>query len=85
MRAGGGSVFSFHQSHPLPRFKSELEGFLFFMLPPPLPLRVPLPSVNAPSPCVLGRHPCMLGQPHLCVPGQRPRTLCQRPHPCVLR
>ena len=84
MRAGGGSVFSCRQSHPLPRFKSESEGFLFFMLPPPLSLRAPLPWVNAPSPRVLGRHPRMPGQPHPCVPGQCPHTLRQRPRPCAL-
>ena len=56
--------YSCRQSHPLPHPKSESEGF---MLPPPLPLRAPLPCVNARSPCVLGRHPRM--------PGKRPRTL----------
>ena len=67
-----------------PRACRRLGGFsFFFMLSSPLPLRAPLPCVNAPCPCMLSRHLRMPGQPRPCVPGQRPHTLRQHPRLCA--
>ena len=93
--------FSFRQSHSLPRFKSESEGFIFFMLPPPLPLRAPLPSVNSPQSLRAGSTPLHAGSappiragstpPHTASASpplraaSMPPALCEGPTPLPLR